>query len=128
LSSGRPSAREGTVDERVGDRLVTDVAVVRIEADIAQARHELERQGGDRVMVIGSEGVVLGVAGSSALECAGASTTVADVITLGPPTIRPDEKSSDVEERMRPSGVTHLTVTTPTGRLLGVFVDNGAAD
>ena len=84
--------------------------------------------GGDRVVVTNQGGIVLGTIGAAALDAVTAATPVADVMTVGPTTIRPDQNPTEVAERMRRHDVAALIVTAPTGVLLGLFLANADAD
>lgn len=127
LASGRPTARTEPV-KRVGDHLTTDVATVGVDAAVADARTALVAHGADRIVVTNQGGVVLGTIGAPALDAVTAATPVADVMTVGPTTIRPDQNPTEVAERMRHHDVAALIVTAPTGVLLGLFLANADAD
>lgn len=127
LASGRPTERTKPV-ERVGDHLTTDVATVDVHDTVADARTALAAHGGDRVVVTNADGVVLGMIGPAALDVVTAATPVADVMTVGPTTIRPDEHPAEVAERMGRHDVAALIVTAPTGVLLGLFLANADTD
>lgn len=124
LASGRPTVRSEPID-RVGDHLVTDVAMVDITADVAEARQALSDHGGDRVVVVNPQQIVLGVARPAALEAVTAKTAISDVMRVGPTTIRPDEDTAGVQKRMNGRKVRALIVTATTGRFLGLFVNPG---
>jgi len=121
LASGRPTVRSEPID-RVSDHLVTDVAMVDITADVAEALRALSDNGGDRVIVVNSQQIVLGVARQAALKAVTAETAITDLMRVGPTTIRPDENTAGVQKRMTGRKVPALIVTATTGRFLGLFV------
>ena len=74
------------------------------------------------VVVIGA-GVVNGILRRSQLESADGAR-VADVMELGPATVRPSEQREAIDARLARSERREILVTTPEGRLLGVYRRN----
>jgi len=120
LATGRPTVLQEPAD-RVGDHLETQVAVVDITATGIDARKAISDRGGDRVVVVNSQEIVLGVVRSPAIDSV---TPIVDVMSVGPTTIRPDEGVEGVRERMSRHNVPALIVTRPTGQLLGLFLNS----
>ena len=118
LASGRPTTRSAPID-RVVDHLNPNVATVRAQATVADAMDTLA--GADRVVVVSESNVVVGVARADRLRGAVPGSIVADIMSVGPTTIRPDEDAEAVRARMTQHSVLSLFVTLPTGELLGSF-------
>lgn len=90
-----------------------------IDASVEQAMQALESQPGwQQCVVVNDAGVVVGLVPRDA---GGMSRPLADVMRLGPTTVRADEALDEVLEAMRTRKVTERVVTDPTGRLLGVL-------
>jgi CBS domain-containing protein len=120
LASGRASVRDEPID-RVVDHLAVDVATVDPVDTVDKALHQLNASDHDLVVVLGQNRVVLGSAPSSVLAQAAPESTVAEVMAVGPTTIRPDVQVDAVRERMSKRDVRSLIVTRPTGELLGLL-------
>lgn len=118
LASGRPTTRSRPID-RVVDHLNPNVATVRAHATVADAMNALS--GADRVVVVSGSGVVVGVVRADRLKKGALGSIVADIMSVGPTTIRPDEDAEAVRARMSQHGVSSLLITLPTGELLGSF-------
>ena len=118
LASGRPTTRSHPID-RVIDHLNPNVATVSAQATVADARDALT--GADRVVVVSGSNVVVGVVRADRLKEVEPGSIVADIMSVGPTTIRPDEDAEAVRARMTQHSVLSLFVTLPTGELLGSF-------
>jgi CBS domain-containing protein len=70
-------------------------------------------------VVTGSRQVVLGRVPASALRKA-SDGPVAEIMELGPSTVRPHRSAHDVAERLAKKDLRWAIVTTPEGRLLGI--------
>lgn len=73
------------------------------------------------MVVVGVDRVVVGTVSADRLRDVDADATVAEVMRLGPTTIRPDELTDAVRTRMADRNVPSLLVTTPKGELLGIL-------
>ncbi len=118
LASGRPTTRARPTD-RVVDHLNPNVATVSAHATVADAMDAIA--GADRAVVVSESNVVVGVARADRLRGAVPGSIVADIMSVGPTTIRPDEDADAVRARMTQHGVLSLLITRPTGELLGSF-------
>jgi rhodanese-related sulfurtransferase len=74
----------------------------------------------DVCVAIVGPGVVNGVLRRAQLENAD-SARVADVMELGPATVRPSEERESLDARLAHAERREILVTTPEGRLLGVY-------
>ena len=117
LASGRPTMRREQI-ERVGDSLFD---VQTADPDDTAANVAARIPDGTDVVVIDERGIVLGRAMSGDLSEASTDQTVADIMRIGPTTIRPDEVTAAVRKRMKSRRVTSVLVTRPTGVLLGQY-------
>ena len=119
LASGRPTVRQQPID-RVLDHLTTDVVTIDVNSTVAQAIAVASSED-SRLVVIGVDRVVLGAISADRLRDEDADAVVAEVMSLGPTTIRPDELADGVRKRMTSRNVRSMLVTTPKGELLGRF-------
>ncbi|MEO6653095.1 MAG: hypothetical protein ABIP17_10610 [Ilumatobacteraceae bacterium] len=123
LASGRPTVRERPID-RVISHMKLDVATVEGTSTVTEAVAEVVVSGAaeaDLLVVVGVNRVVLGTVRTDQLAAEDGDATVAEIMRLGPTTIRPDELTDDVRTRMTTRNVYSLLVTTPKGELLGSF-------
>lgn len=118
IACGRPTVRERPID-RVMNHLTPDVVTIDAAANVARAIGAGLGVGG--VVVVGAGNVVLGTLRASDLQDVETDAFVADVMRLEPTTIRSDEPTDAVRERMAKRNVTSLIVTAPTAELLGTF-------
>lgn len=72
-------------------------------------------------MVVTADGVVLGTLGPAELAAAAADSRAADVMAPGPSTYRPDVPATELLERLLRKRLGSALVTTPEGRLIGLF-------
>ena len=79
-----------------------------------------EGSGYDIVVVVTADDVVLGILDSDALVPS-SSASVEEVMRPGPATYRPDVAVQELLEKLRAKDRRRALVTTPEGRLLGVF-------
>ncbi len=77
-------------------------------------------------LVISDRRVLLGRVRRSALAAASEEARAEDVMEPGPSTVRYDTPASELIERLAHKELRTAIVTTPTGRLVGVF-DRAAA-
>lgn len=111
LAAGLPSIRSEGVEARVIDEAEPPVTG---EPDTPVA--DLPE---GHVIVIDHNRIVLGEITTDTERPDGAAA--ADVMREGPATVRADEPLDALTERMRAKNVDSVLVTTPEGRLLGVY-------
>ena len=87
-------------------------------ADVARRAQET---GYDFAVVVTADDIVLGMLEPKALKASG-GVRVEDVMRRGPSTYRPDVPTKELLEKLQPKGLHRALVTTPEGRLLGVFL------
>ena len=104
----------------VGDAVHRDVFNCRLDDQPARVLGALQ-PGQDDCIVLNAQGIVMGRTRRRALQQAQPDAPMADVVELGPTTVRPDELLDRVAERMRRRGVSNLVVATYEGRLVGIL-------
>jgi CBS domain-containing protein len=72
-------------------------------------------------LVTSERHIVLGRVRRSALSAAGPDATAESVMEPGPSTVRPNKPVKELVERLAKQALRTAIVTTPEGRLLGVF-------
>jgi CBS domain-containing protein len=83
------------------------------------------KQRWDTSFVLSERGVVLGRLGRDAIR-GRLDVSAEDAMALGPSTIRPSARLSEMVERMRKHNLTNLPVTTSDGRLVGLLTRQDA--
>jgi CBS domain-containing protein len=113
---------EGTRENEptIGEMAQRDAPTCAPEEKIGAANRRVLKAGGDRCVVVDEERVVLGLLREEELA-ADADAVVEEVMRDGPATFRPDEPVEKVRKRMRARGASSVLVTTPGGRLVGLF-------
>ena len=119
MSYGLPV--EGEDGPFVGEQ-VSPVPTCDVGLTVADARRTLEDSGGDLVVVIAEDGLVVGEVDVDALEGRADGDGLIDVMAPVPSTVRP---SVTVESVTRAGGGRRL-VTTADGRLLGAVTIEAA--
>jgi predicted transcriptional regulator len=102
-----------------------DVPRARLGDKVGDTARRAQESGHDVAVVVTADGVVLGMLDPAALVPS-SSASVEDVMRPGPATYRPDVPVQELLEKLRPKHVRRALVTTPEGRLLGVFYTEDA--
>ncbi len=123
-SAGLPLDGANGSETRAGAHVRTNVPVCRLDDRLRDVRDRLEDSGWDTCFVLDERGVVLG---RRAIRGRG-DVSVEDAMTLGPSTIRPSARLSDMVERMRKQNLTNLPVTTSDGRFVGLLTRQDAEE
>lgn len=120
FAAGLP--REGSLAAvpTVGDAAREDVPTCAPSEKVGRARERVRAAGWDRCMVVNRERVVLGLLREKELA-SDPETTAEEAMRSGPTTFRPDAPAAKTAERMRERGAIAVLVTTPDGRLIGLF-------
>ena len=128
LAHGLP--REGTraAVPRAGDLLDTEPPTCAPGEELATAAASVEHSRYGFCLVVNEQRIVLGRLRRSALRHAGDNATVESVMEPGPSTVRPNVRLSELEQRLEQQNLRTALVTTPEGRLLGVFARAAAED
>ena len=97
-----------------------------LDEDLVAAATVVERSPYGFCLVAKSQRIVLGRLRRSALAKAAAGATVETVMEPGASTVRPHTPASELVDRLAARELKTAVVTTPAGRLLGVFVRSAA--
>jgi Mg/Co/Ni transporter MgtE len=114
LEGHRPSG------SRVGAHVRSDVPVCGLGDRLPEVRARIRDEGWDTCFVTGSDGVVAGRLGRTAI--AGQDDVLAEeAMSLGPSTVRPSLELEKAVARMREQKLTSLPVTRSDGVLVGLL-------
>jgi CBS domain-containing protein len=114
---------EGTkaAESQIGELARRDVPKARLEEQVGDVARRAEGAGYDFAVVVTADDVVLGMLEPKALTASG-DVRVEEVLRPGPSTYRPDVPVDELLEKLKPKGLHRAVVTTPEGRLIGVFL------
>jgi hypothetical protein len=114
--------REGDLadEPRAGD-LLDDEPTCQLDSDLATITAELEGARHGFCLVVTDHDVVLGRVRRSAVEQAAAGATAEELMEPGPSTVRADTPARELVDRLASRELKTAIVTTPEGRMLGVF-------
>jgi len=104
----------------IGPLARRDVPTARLGDKVGDTARRAEDSGHDVAVVVTDDDVVLGILDAAALVPS-SSASVEEVMRPGPATYRPDVPVQELLEKLRPKHLRRALVTTPEGRLLGVF-------
>ena len=99
--------------------LRADVATASPDERVADVQERVGAIEG-RVAVINDAGIIIGTLTPEQLASAD-DARVEESMREGPTTVRPSEEIDDLTARMERAGVPAIFVTTPSGKLLGIF-------
>jgi Mg/Co/Ni transporter MgtE len=115
----REGADAGTA--RVGDVATRDVPTCGIGERVAGVRDRLRGRGEDACVVVGAQGVVLGLLEGAALTDAAPDIPVERVMRADPITFRPDVRAGELPEYVKTRRIPVAVVTTSDGVLVGLL-------
>jgi CBS domain-containing protein len=121
LAHGLPHEGTSATIPTAGDLLDTEPPTCTLGEDLTAAAAVVERSRYGFCLVLNNHGIVLGRLRRSALEAAAESANVDTVMEPGPSTMRPDAPARELVERLARRQLNTAVVTTPEGRLLGLF-------
>jgi Mg/Co/Ni transporter MgtE len=121
LGHGLPREGETATVPYAGDLSDPDPPVCSLSHTVADVRARLDGSRYGFCLVVNEQRIVLGRVRSSAMEGADADAAAESVMEAGPSTVRPNTRASDLVERLAKGDLRTTVVTTPKGRLLGVF-------
>jgi CBS domain-containing protein len=111
----------------IGSLLRRDVPRARLGEKVGDTARRAEESGHDTAVVVTADDVVLGILAADALVPS-SSASVEEVMRPGPATYRPDVPVQELLEKLRTKHLRRALVTTPEGRLLGVFYTEDAPE
>jgi CBS domain-containing protein len=126
-SAGLPLEGANGSQTCAGAHVRTDVPVCGLDDRLHDVCDQLDDSGWDTCFVIDERGVVLGRLGRRAIHSR-EDVSAENAMTLGPSTIRPSARLSDMVERMRKRTLTNLPVTTSDGRFVGLLTRQDAEE
>ena len=121
LAHGLPREGERAKMPYVGDLVDTDPPTCALGDSVEAARAALERSRYGFCLVVNDHRIVLGRVRRRAIRDAEATATAESVMEPGPSTVRFNTPAHDLVERLARSELKTAVVTTPAGRLVGVF-------
>jgi len=121
LAHGLPRAGETAQEPTAGDLLDDDRPTCRLDDDLHAITATLQRTRHGFCLVVTDQDVVLGRVRRSSLEHAPRDATAEQLMEPGPSTVRADISARALVDRLARRGFDTAVVTTPEGRLLGVF-------
>jgi len=126
LASGRPRAGRAAGEMYAGDLVDPDPPTCALADRVSDLGAALRASRYGFTLVISDRRVLLGRVRRSALSAASEEARAEDVMEPGPSTVRYDTPATELIERLAHKELRTAIVTTPTGRLVGVF-DRAAA-
>ena len=117
---GFPIEGQKAQELRAGSLARRDVLTVRLGDRVGDIARRAEGNGYDVAVVLTADGVVLGIIDPDALVPP-STATAEKVMRPGPATYRPDVPVKELLEKLLPKRLRRALVTTPEGRLLGIF-------
>jgi CBS domain len=121
LAHNLPREGERAGEPTAGDLLGDERPTCRLADDLATITAVLERTHHGFCLAVTNRDIVLGRVRRSALEDALAGATAEQLMEPGPSTVRADTPARDLVERLASRDLRTAIVTTPEGRLLGLF-------
>jgi CBS domain-containing protein len=121
LAHGLPREGETAGTPYAGELVDPDPPTCALDTGLADVSELLARSGYGYCLVVNDQRIVLGRVRRSAIEAAGATGTAEGAMEPGPSTVRPNTPAHTLAERLAENGLRTTVVTTPGGRLLGVF-------
>ena len=121
LAHGLPREGDEAVELYAADLLEAQRATCRLDDDLATVTRTLHDASAGFCLVVTDGDVLLGRVRRSALEGAPADATAEQLMEPGPSTVRADTLARELVERLASRDLKTAIVTTPEGRLLGVF-------
>lgn len=92
-----------------------------LESSVAEVADLLEQSSYGYCLIVNQQRVVLGRLRRSMIAGADPTASVESAMESGPSTVRPNTPARELAERLRAQELRTAVVTTPGGRLIGVF-------
>jgi len=121
LANGLPREGENASVAYAGELVDREPPCCSLSDDAETVRARLDDSPYGYCLVLGSERVVLGRVLRSALASAPGHTRAEELMEAGPSTVRANRPASDLVDRLTEDDRETAIVTTPGGRLIGVF-------
>jgi CBS domain-containing protein len=121
LAYGLPGEGSNAAVLYAGELVDADPPACALSTSAAEVRDALAATGYGFALVISAGRIVLGRVRRSALASADPSSTAEDIMEPGPSTVRVNTRADDLVARLTERDLKTAVVTTPNGRLVGVF-------
>jgi CBS domain-containing protein len=122
-AAGFPVEGRKAHETRIGSLARRDVPTARMDEAVAGVAERARERGYDTAVVVNEEGIVLGRLFARELRAgAGSPARAGDVMRPGPSTYHPDMPAAELLEQLLRRRLKSALVTTPEGRLLGLFL------
>jgi CBS-domain-containing membrane protein len=121
LGHGLPREGETAGVLYAGDVIDEDPPTCGLADSVADVRARLDGSRYGFSLVVNEHRIVLGRVRRSAMKGANPSGSAEGVMEAGPSTVRPNTRAAELVERLAKSELRTAIVTSPEGRLLGVF-------
>ena len=121
LGHGLPREGESAGRPNAGDLADTDPPTCALSDDARAISVRLEGSRYGFCLVLGERRILLGRVQRSALSSSRDGATAESMMEPGPSTVRPNTSVADLVERLKKGDLETAIVSTPGGRLIGVF-------
>lgn len=121
LAHGLPREGDRAAELQASDLLDGERPTCGLDDDLTAITAALERARHGFCLVVTDHDVVLGRIRRSSLHGARVDATAEQLMEPGPSTVRAGTSAQTLVDRLAERGLQTATVTTPGGRLLGVF-------
>jgi CBS-domain-containing membrane protein len=121
LANGLPREGETASVLYAGELIDADPPTCGLPTAVAEVRALLDGSRYGFCLVLNKQRILLGRVRRSAITGADRHGTAESVMEAGPSTVRPNTRAADLVERLAKDDLKTAIVTTPEGRLLGVF-------
>ena len=119
-AAGLPLEGEWASVPRAADCVRSDTPTCTLDDELRAVRERLRRSGWDICIVVDEDGIVIGRLGRAAIA-ADDDRSVAEAMSEGPGTVRPDVPLQRIVARLRERNLQSVVVTTSDGGLVGVL-------
>jgi CBS domain-containing protein len=121
LANGLPREGRDASVRYAGEAVDPHPPTCALETPVTEIRDALGQAGYGFALVLGADSILLGRVRRSALEGADPFATAEAVMEPGPSTVRFNTPADELAGRLAERGLETAIVTTPSGRLVGVF-------
>ncbi len=120
FAAGLPREGRDAHVPRVADVAERNVKTCRSDERVGDVRDRVDRNGGEPLVVVDADRVVLGLVNSDALA-GDPATPVEEVMDSAPVTFRPNVRAGEMPDYIKTQGVRQAIVTTSDGILIGLL-------
>jgi CBS domain-containing protein len=128
LAHGLPREGETATTPYAGELADPDPPTCALDTELTEVSRAIEASRYGYCLVVNDQRIVLGRVRRSAIVAADAADAAESAMEPGPRTVRPNQPAQELAERLAEQGLHTTVVTTPGGRLLGVFRRDSVPD